>query len=87
MRPDPDFYVRYVDLCHRLGVEPSPADRVRELVGEWSRMLTGGCYTCRYFGRRVAEVHLWCERPRREHVRSQPDRGCAFWQRELGADE
>jgi hypothetical protein len=46
----------------------------------------GGCFTCRYFGERV-DVAVWCARPGSEHVRSQAERGCAFWEREPGADE
>jgi len=46
----------------------------------------GGCFCCRYFGHRV-DVAVWCVRPRSEHVRSQADRGCAFWEREPGSDD
>jgi hypothetical protein len=46
----------------------------------------GGCYTCRYFGHRV-EPAVWCAFPGGEHVRSQAERGCAFWKREPGADD
>ncbi len=46
----------------------------------------GGCYTCRYFGHRVG-VAVWCGRPDGGHVRSQAERGCAFWEREPGADD
>jgi len=46
----------------------------------------GGCYTCRYFGQRVVETSVWCINPSHEHVRSQAERGCAFWEREPGAD-
>jgi hypothetical protein len=45
----------------------------------------GGCYTCRYFGER-RDVAIWCAHPGHEHVRSQAHRGCAFWEREPGAD-
>lgn len=46
----------------------------------------GGCYTCRYFGER-RDPAVWCAKPGGEHVRSQADRGCAFWEREPGADQ
>src|SRR5213595_782473 len=46
----------------------------------------GGCFTCRYFGERV-DVAVWCGMPGHGHVRSQAERGCAFWERELGADD
>jgi len=46
----------------------------------------GGCYTCRWFGERV-DVAVWCARPSGEHVRSQAERGCVFWEREPGADD
>jgi hypothetical protein len=46
----------------------------------------GGCYACRWFGHRV-DVAVWCARPSGEHVRSQAERGCAFWEREPGADD
>jgi hypothetical protein len=45
-----------------------------------------GCFTCRYFGHRV-DVAVWCCKPGCGHVRSQADRGCAFWEREPGADD
>jgi hypothetical protein len=41
----------------------------------------GGWYTCRYFGERI-DVAVGCLRPGREHVRSQAEQGCAFWERE-----
>jgi len=46
----------------------------------------GGCYTCRYFGARLDGDTVKCAKPEDEHVRSQASRGCAFWQREPGAD-
>ena len=42
--PDPcdaGFYVRYVELCRRAGVDPSPPKRVRELMSKWNAMLRG----------------------------------------------
>jgi len=35
------LYVRYVEICHQAAVDPSPPQRVRELVGKWNQMLTG----------------------------------------------
>jgi len=46
----------------------------------------GGCYTCRYFGER-RDPAVWCAKPGGEHVRSQAERGCAFWERDPGADD
>jgi hypothetical protein len=46
----------------------------------------GGCYTCRFFGQRIGGNTVKCAKPGDEHVRSQASRGCAFWQREPGAD-
>jgi hypothetical protein len=46
----------------------------------------GGCYSCRYFAHRV-DVAVWCGMPGQGHVRSQAERGCAFWAREPGADD
>ena len=45
----------------------------------------GGCFSCRWFGHHVG-VAVWCAQPGGEHVRSQAERGCAFWQREPGSD-
>jgi len=46
----------------------------------------GGCYTCRYFGRENNVDEVQCAKPGDEHVRAQASNGCAFWQREPGAD-
>jgi hypothetical protein len=46
----------------------------------------GGCYVCRYFGQRIGGDTVKCAKPGDEHVRSQAECGCAFWQREPGAD-
>ena len=99
------FYVRYVEIFQQAGVEPNSPQRVRELVSEWNRMLTGdasgrttvpfnpiaeplgGCYTCRYFGHRMGGSTIRCAKPEHEHVRSQAENGCAFWQREPGTDD
>ena len=46
----------------------------------------GGCYACRWFGKRVG-TEVRCGYPGAGHMRSQPDLGCAFWQRERGSDD
>ena len=46
----------------------------------------GGWYTWRYFGQHVGGDTVRCAKPGDEHVRSQAHNGCAFWQREAGAD-
>ena len=46
----------------------------------------GGCYACRHFGERVGPA-VWCAQPNGEHLRSQAERGCAFWEREPGVDD
>jgi hypothetical protein len=46
----------------------------------------GGCYTCRHFGER-RDPAVWCAKPGGEHVRSQAERGCAFWEGEPGSDD
>ena len=45
-----------------------------------------GCYTCRWFGERVG-FDVRCADPRAPHVRSLPEQGCAFWEREPGSDD
>jgi hypothetical protein len=46
----------------------------------------GECFTRRHFGERVG-VAVSCGKPGHGHVRSQAERGCAFWEREPGADD
>jgi hypothetical protein len=46
----------------------------------------GGRSTCRWFGHPV-DVAVRCARPGGEHLRSQRDRGCAFWEREPVSDD
>jgi hypothetical protein len=46
----------------------------------------GGCFTCAWFGHRV-DVAVWCGKPGQGNVRSQAERGCAFWMREPGTDD
>lgn len=47
----------------------------------------GGCYTCRYFLGRYNGQALLCEMPPSRHCPSLPASGCAFWEREPGADD
>ena len=52
-----------------------------------SRVRERGCYTCaNFFGRFYAE-RLLCERDRGRQVIGTPRMGCAFWEREPGADD
>jgi len=46
----------------------------------------GACYTCSYFGRETNPDEVWCAKPDHEHVCSQAQNGCTFWQREPGAN-
>lgn len=48
----------------------------------------GGCLTCsHFFGERVAHgAHVVCRRKGVRQVQANPRHGCAFWQREPGAD-
>ncbi len=42
--PDPcdvGFYVRYVEICRRAGVEPVAPHGVRELISRWNAMMLG----------------------------------------------
>ena len=64
----------------QLPVEP-PLDQFKAFADH-----PGGCYTCRWFGERV-DVAVWCAHPGGQHLRSQGDRGCAFWQRQPGSDD
>lgn len=45
----------------------------------------GGCYTCRFVGV-PRDPAVWCAFPDGEHLHSEADRGCAFWEREPAAD-
>ena len=47
----------------------------------------GGCYACRYFLGRYNGEALECEMPPRRHCPSLPQGGCAFGEREPGADD
>jgi len=44
-----------------------------------------GCLTCTHFGRFYAS-RLLCERDQARYVVGAPAQGCAFWEREPGAD-
>ena len=46
---------------------------------------TGG-FACRYFGSHLDSDTVRCGKPSDEQVRSIASHGCAFWQREPGAD-
>ena len=46
-----------------------------------------GCYSCRYFEGRLLADHVVCEREGRILVMGAPRMGCAFWEREPGADD
>ena len=46
-----------------------------------------GCLTCTNFQGRFFCGHVLCERDGRHHVVGAPAMGCAFWQREPGADD
>src|SRR5437899_1716047 len=68
-----------------MDVSPLPLGQPHAAFNAFADRL-GGCYTCRWFGHRV-DVAVWCAKPGSEHVRSQAHRGCAFWEREPGADD
>ena len=46
-----------------------------------------GCLTCAHFLGRYYAEHLLCERDGGRYVVGVPAMGCAFWQREPGADD
>ena len=46
-----------------------------------------GCYTCTHFLGRLLAGHLVCEHRGGVQVIGVPVMGCAFWQREPGADD
>ena len=48
---------------------------------------TRGCYTCAHFLGRYYAEHLLCERNGGRQVIGTPRAGCAFWEREPGADD
>jgi len=49
----------------------------------------GGCWTCtHWYGETCAEgYHTVCHGPHSPAVIADPDMGCAFWMREIGADD
>lgn len=42
------------------------------------------CYTCAGYGRRLGNA-VWCAKSK--YVNAAPLTGCAFWEREPGADD
>lgn len=46
-----------------------------------------GCLTCEYFQGEFCGGHVVCERFERDRVIGDAMIGCAYWQRELGADD
>jgi len=46
-----------------------------------------GCYTCTHFYGRLIATHVVCEREGGIKVIGAARMGCAFWQREPGADD
>jgi hypothetical protein len=46
-----------------------------------------GCLTCTHFLGRFYAEHLLCERDGGRYVVGVAAQGCAFWQREAGADD
>jgi hypothetical protein len=46
-----------------------------------------GCLTCTHFHGQFYGGHLVCERDRARYVVGVPAMGCAFWEREPGADD
>ena len=60
--------------------QPAPAYEFDQRIALYPRPSTA----VRSFGERQG-VAVWCAYPGGEHLRSQSDRGCAFWQREPGS--
>jgi hypothetical protein len=46
-----------------------------------------GCLTCTHFHGQFYGGHVLCERDAVRYVVGVPAQGCAFWQREPGADD
>jgi hypothetical protein len=46
-----------------------------------------GCWTCTNFHGSFYADHLLCERDHARQVIGSPRDGCAFWMREIGADD
>lgn len=49
----------------------------------------GGCWTCTHWQGEVAPdgTTPFCRNPQFNHSVGQPDKGCAYWEREPGADD
>jgi hypothetical protein len=45
------------------------------------------CWHCRHWGGIYARVHGLCNRPGNPRVQAMPAMGCAFFEREPGADD
>ena len=52
-----------------------------------SRARERGCFTCTHFHGRCLAEHLLCEHRGGRHVIGTPTLGCAYWEREPGADD
>jgi hypothetical protein len=46
-----------------------------------------GCYTCAHFHGRLMAQHVVCEQGGGIQVIGTPKNGCAYWEREPGADD
>jgi hypothetical protein len=46
-----------------------------------------GCFTCTHWHGQFYCTHVVCERTKAPHVIGVPRMGCAFWEREPGADD
>ncbi len=46
-----------------------------------------GCYTCRHFYGRLMAGHVTCEHRGAVLVIGAAEMGCAYWEREPGADD
>lgn len=46
-----------------------------------------GCFACTHFQGRFLAQHLVCEHRGGVQVIGRPDMGCAYWEREPGADD
>ncbi len=68
-------------------------DHMQATIGQFRPYATGspararGCYTCTHFHGIFYAEHLLCERNGGTLVIGAPRMGCAFWERERGADE
>jgi hypothetical protein len=46
-----------------------------------------GCFTCHYFQGKLLADHVVCEHRGGIQVIGRPAMGCAYWEREPGADD